>query len=68
MPVTGLFGSQTRESVMAFQREFGLPVTGRVDINTWNRIASLYSDLSIGQNKQPGQNPGVTVTENSGQA
>ncbi len=68
VPVTGLFGSQTRESVMAFQREFGLPVTGRVDINTWNRIASLYSDLSIGQNKQPGQNPGVTVTENSGQA
>lgn len=68
VPVTGLFGSQTREAVMAFQREFGLPVTGRVDVVTWNRIASLFSDLSTGQNKQPGQNPGVTITESGAQA
>lgn len=68
VPVTGLFGSQTREAVMAFQREFGLPVTGRVNVVTWNRIASLYSDLSTGQNKQPGQNPGVTITESGAQA
>ncbi len=67
VPVTGLFGAQTREAVMAFQREFGLPVTGRVNIITWNRIASLYSDLSVGQNKQPGQNPGTTITPENGQ-
>ena len=53
---------------MAFQREFGLPVTGRVGVVTWDRIASLYSDLSTGQNKQPGQNPGVTITESGAQA
>lgn len=64
VPVTGLFGSQTRDAVMAFQQEFGLPVTGRVNVITWNRIASLYSDLFTGQNKQPGQNPGTTITPN----
>ena len=54
--------------IARYQREFGLPVTGRVDVVTWNRIASLYSDLSTGQNKQPGQNPGVTITESGAQA
>lgn len=68
VPATGLFGSQTRDAVRAFQQEFGLPVNGVVDFDTWNRIASLYSDLSTGQAKQPGQNPGVTLSENSGQS
>ena len=67
VPETGLFGAQTREAVMAFQREFGLPVNGRVNVITWDAIASLYSDLSTGQNKQPGQNPGTTISQNSGQ-
>ncbi|HJD23930.1 MAG TPA: peptidoglycan-binding protein, partial [Firmicutes bacterium] len=67
VPVTGLFGAQTREAVMAFQQEFGLPVTGRVNVVTWDAIASLYSDLSLGQSKQPGQNPGTTITPGNGE-
>ena len=67
MPVTGLFGAQTREAVMAFQQEFGLPVTGRVNVVTWDAIASLYSDLSLGKSKQPGQNPGTTITPGNGE-
>ncbi len=67
VPVTGLFGAQTREAVMAFQQEFGLPVTGRVNVVTWDAIASLYSDLSLGKSKQPGQNPGTTITPGNGE-
>ena len=29
---------------MIFQRDFGLPVTGIVDLNTWDTISSLYFD------------------------
>ncbi len=38
----GLFGERTLEAVMVFQREFFPPVTGRVDLATWNAIAALY--------------------------
>ena len=30
---------------------------------TWNRIASEYSDLSTGFNKQSGQYPGYELSE-----
>ncbi len=35
----GLFGSETESVVKAFQREHGLPVTGRVDKATLERLA-----------------------------
>ena len=31
----GIFGEQTREAVRQFQQMEGLPVTGRVDLTTW---------------------------------
>lgn len=31
----GVFGERTLEGVMIFQRDFGLPVTGVVDYDTW---------------------------------
>ena len=31
----GVFGERTLEGVMIFQRDFGLPVTGIVDYDTW---------------------------------
>lgn len=31
----GIYGEKTREAVRAFQRIEGLPVTGRVDLTTW---------------------------------
>ena len=38
----GIFGEHTLEAVMIFQREFAPPVTGRVDIATWNAIVAAY--------------------------
>lgn len=34
----GIFGSQTRQAVYAFQRKFGIPATGVADQATWERI------------------------------
>lgn len=38
----GRFGEETLEAVMIFQREFGLPVTGRVDPDTWDEVVRRY--------------------------
>lgn len=41
-PFNGVFDDATRASVASFQREYGLPETGEVDEETWNRLASVY--------------------------
>ncbi len=56
--VTGYFGPRTREAVIAFQEEAGLPINGQVSAVTWNAITSLYSDLYTGQQLGEGQYPG----------
>lgn len=38
----GTYGSETSIAVRAFQREYGIPETGNVDPETWNRIVSVY--------------------------
>lgn len=38
----GVFGEETLEAVMVFQREFCPPVTGRVDLRTWEAITEHY--------------------------
>lgn len=38
----GIFGEATLEAVMRFQREHGLEVNGRVDLETWEAIAAAY--------------------------
>ncbi|MBU5331865.1 peptidoglycan-binding protein [Anaerocolumna aminovalerica] len=40
--VDGNFGESTAEAVRAFQRTFGLPANGIVDLPTWYRISELY--------------------------
>ena len=55
---TGYFGPRTREAVIAFQEEAGLPINGQVSAVTWNAITSLYSDLYTGQQLGEGQYPG----------
>ena len=58
---TGYFGPVTRSSVLAFQRQFDLPVNGIVGGPTWNEIAGVYSDLKYGFDKRPYQNPGYVI-------
>lgn len=36
----GIYGSQTRNAVSAFQRKYGIPVTGVTDQATWERIVT----------------------------
>jgi peptidoglycan hydrolase-like protein with peptidoglycan-binding domain len=58
---TGYFGPLTKKSVTAFQEEFGLPANGIVGVITWDKIASVYSDLKYGYIKNPAQNPGYII-------
>lgn len=41
-PVDGVFESQTRASLEAFQRIYGLPVTGVADEETWDTLYAAY--------------------------
>ena len=45
LSVDGIFGSATRNSVLAAQRYFGLPETGVVDDNTWDEIYDQFSGI-----------------------
>ncbi|MBO5274067.1 MAG: peptidoglycan-binding protein [Clostridia bacterium] len=38
----GIYGDETRAAVSAFQRYYGLPVTGSTDPATWDAIAEIY--------------------------
>ncbi len=42
LTVDGIFGSATRDAVVAFQRFYGLPETGQVDFLTWEQIYDSY--------------------------
>lgn len=58
---TGYFGPVTKQSVTAFQKQFGLNPTGIVGAVTWDKIAEIYSDLRYGEDKRPYQNPQFTI-------
>ncbi len=59
--VTGYFGTQTQQAVLAFQRLQGIPESGTVASVTWNAIADLYSDLYNGSRLNEGQYPGYEI-------
>ena len=42
IPITGFFDDTTRDAVFTFQSEYGLPVTGVVDIGTFASIEREY--------------------------
>ncbi|HNZ82704.1 MAG TPA: peptidoglycan-binding protein [Sedimentibacter sp.] len=44
----GIFGPETRASVSAFQRYYGLEEDGIVDEETWNKLISVYRELRFG--------------------
>lgn len=58
---TGYFGPLTKQSVIEFQRQFGINPTGIVGALTWDKIAEIYSDIKYGFDKRPYQNPGYTI-------
>ena len=45
LTIDGIFGSNTREAVLAAQRYFGLPETGIVDEATWDNIYDQFSGI-----------------------
>ena len=59
---TGYFGPLTKQSVIAFQKQFGINPTGVVGAVTWDKITEVYSDLRYGFDKRPYQAPGYTIT------
>lgn len=63
--VNGVFDAQTEEAVREFQELFGLSPNGLVGPNTWDRIAGLYEDLTVGTERQPGQFPGYILEEDA---
>ncbi|MFQ8601237.1 MAG: peptidoglycan-binding domain-containing protein [Oscillospiraceae bacterium] len=63
VPVTGYFGEETRDAVIAFQNRFGLNPDGIVGAVTWDAIASEYSNLRYGFVRRPGQFPGSNLGE-----
>ncbi len=47
LAVDGVFGENTLEAVMVFQRENGIPVTGVVGLATWDSIQSAYFQAEL---------------------
>ncbi len=61
--VTGYFGGQTQNAVIAFQNLFGISPTGFIGPITWNTIAEEYNDLTKGEVKNQGQASGNELSE-----
>ena len=38
----GIYGPATMNAIAAFQRYYGLPVSGIADQNTWDKVAEIY--------------------------
>ena len=47
----GIYGQDTMTSISAFQRRYGIPVTGVTDQQTWDAIVRIYEDALIRVNK-----------------
>lgn len=61
--VLGIFGPQTYNSVLAFQRLFGLTADGVVGRDTWNTLLDVYESTLRRQNPDVPQYPGYPLVE-----
>ena len=43
----GIYGPTTMQAVSTFQRKYGLPITGAVNQQTWEKIVSIYEPALI---------------------
>ena len=59
--ITGVFSSQTRNAVLAFQSVFGLEITGDVGPVTWNELARAYDEIKFGELTADMQYPGFVI-------
>ncbi len=69
-PINGdsIFGVSTLDSVIQFQKKFGLDVDGIVGKQTWDKIYSVYKDIINGSNKLEGDGyeyPGYILKQGS---
>ncbi|MBR5295171.1 MAG: peptidoglycan-binding protein, partial [Clostridia bacterium] len=48
LEIDGFFGRKTENSVLSFQKTYGLLQDGIVGENTWNRIVQVYLDITEG--------------------
>ena len=55
--VDGIFGSATREAVLAAQGYFGLPQTGIVNFDTWDAIYDQFSGIETTSLRDPERFP-----------
>ncbi len=58
---TGYFGELTQASVIALQRQAGLPQNGVVDAPTWTAVTDRYSELYFANRPAEGQYPGFDL-------
>lgn len=47
LAIDGVFGERTLEAVMVFQREYHPPVTGVVNLETWDAIRDAYFQVEL---------------------
>lgn len=63
-----IFGADTLDAVIQFQKKFGLDVDGIVGRQTWDKIYSVYKDVINGNNKPENDGspyPGYLLREGS---
>ena len=65
--VDGIYGSATRNAVIAAQRRFGLPQTGEVDFNTWDEIYDQFSGIETASWRDPENFPYTSTVINQTQ-
>ena len=65
--VDGIYGSATRNAVIAAQRRFGLPQTGEVDFNTWDEIYDQFSGIETASWRDPENFPYTSAVINQTQ-
>lgn len=69
LTVDGIFGTDTRNAVLAAQRFLGLPQTGSVDDQTWDRIYDQFSGIenrTLRNEVSFPNNPGSTAAITAG--
>ena len=65
LSVDGIFGTATKEAVLAAQRYFGLPETGIVDAATWEEIYDQFSGIENISLRDPEVFPSASLTNSS---